>query len=98
MDNEQRAIAYRHALAGHGLDIEVELAKICASIPPDWAENAWEGALLAEVTPQQLRAVVAAENWPAAAALADLAGEDPWSRVVQYNRAQWAKWSPPESE
>jgi hypothetical protein len=101
MNDTERAVAYRIALAGQGRDEEVALARVCADLPPglaDRAETAWEGALLAEVTPWKLRAVIDAEDWPLVATLADLAGEASWSKVVRYNRDQWAKWSPPDPE
>ncbi len=101
MNAPERAIAYRIALSGRGRPGEVALARICADLPShldDCAEAAWEGALLAGVLPGHLRAVVATGNWPAVAALADLAGEDPSSRVVRFNRERWSEWSPPEPE
>jgi hypothetical protein len=59
--------------------------------PPDFggrAEDAWEGALLAEAPPRQLRSVTAAEDWPALAALADPPDEDPSSGAVRFNHEQ----------
>jgi hypothetical protein len=102
MNAEERAVAYRSALAGQGHPDEVALARACADLPGHFAgrraEETWEGALLAGVLPREFQAVVAAEDWPALAVLADLAGEDPSSLAVRHNREHWGKWIPPEPQ
>jgi hypothetical protein len=92
VNGQERAVAYRIALEGRGRDIEVALAEICVRLPSGLsAAETWEGALLAEVTPERLHRAVTAGWWPSLAALADLAGEDPWSRAVRVSRLLWSR-------
>ena len=50
---------------------------------------ACEGAVLARVPAELLRDPVDAGDRPRLHVLADLAGEDPQSSVIQYNRMVW---------
>jgi hypothetical protein len=96
--NAQRLNAFHTALAGNGQPDEVALARLCLELPPSFhgakAGETWAGALLAQVPPRKLQAVITAGDWPMAAALADLAGDDPSSTVIRFAREQWSQWSP----
>lgn len=98
MTPAERLGAFHAALAGHGQPDETALARLCLELPPGFsgakAGDTWAGALLAQVPPAKLRAVIGSGDWPMAAALADLAGDDPSSAVVRFAREQWARWFP----
>jgi hypothetical protein len=93
-----RAVSYQIALSGRcARPDDTAIAAMCEAWTPRDRfdpQAVWEGAVLAGVTPVQLTAVFTAHDWPAVAALADLAGEMPGSPAVRYNRAVWARWTP----
>jgi hypothetical protein len=98
MTPAERLSAFHAALAGHGQPDEVALARLCLELPPSFsgakAGDTWAGALLAQVPPAKLRVVIDSGDWPMAAALADLAGDDPSSTVIGLAREHWGRWSP----
>jgi len=94
MNKAERDAAYQEAAEGCGTDLEQSVWWACARLPPHFEDRpaVWEGALLAGVMPWQLESLLDAGNWPALAAIADIAGERPWSSVVTYNRGVFADW------
>lgn len=91
MSGPGRSPGFLAALAGDASSPEAEMARICERLPAGLDPGkAWEGAILALITPGQLRSLVEARNWPALRALADLAGKDRDSWVVRSHRLEWA--------
>jgi len=93
MNSTDRTTKYQQALAGIGNDTEVALARICVGLRDALAyrnpQDLWAGAILVEITPEQLQGLADASDWPGLTAMAGLADDAPDSTVIRVNRRQW---------
>lgn len=95
MSSTDHATKYQQALAGIGNDTEVAIARICINLRDALfyqnPQDLWAGAILVEITPEQLQGLADASDWPGLNAMADLAGDPPDSMAIRVNRQQWSQ-------